>query len=67
MRAGTVDEAPTQAMNDKTSIVAEAALRVRTRLEQEYGRKGDLQTLARLINIYPPALAWLYDEIVRKP
>lgn len=63
-RPGSVDEAPERAMNQKASVVADAAIKVRTRLESELGRKGDLQTLARLVNVPMPALAHLYDLVV---
>lgn len=62
-RPGTVDESPRLAMNQKAAIVASAAATVRTRLAAEYGGRGDLQTLARLTDVYPPALAMLYDAI----
>lgn len=62
-RHGTVDEPPSLAMNQKASIVADAALFARMKLEQEHGRKGDLQTLARLVNVPMPTLATLYDKI----
>ncbi len=64
-RPGTIDEAPGMAMNQKASIVAEAAAKVRIRLENDLGRKGDLQTLARLVDLPMPALAQLYDEITQ--
>ena len=54
-RQGTIDEAPALAMNQKASIVADAALYARMKLENDFGRKGDLQTLARLVNIPAPA------------
>lgn len=64
-RPGTVDMAPRLATNQKASIVADAAVRARTKLEADYGRKGDLQTLARLVNVPATALAVLYDEIAK--
>lgn len=50
-RAGTIDEAPVLAINQKASIVADAALYARMKLEQDHGRRGDLATLARLVNV----------------
>lgn len=64
LRAGTIDEAPAMAMNQKAAVVANAAAAVRVSLDAEQGRKGDLQTLSRLVNVPAPALAKLYDEIV---
>ena len=63
-RPGTVDEAPTMAMNQKASAVANAAAAARVKLESDYGRRGDLQTLARIVNLPTPTLAALYDAIV---
>lgn len=65
MRPGTVDEAPALTTSKRASIVADAAIEARRKLEQAYGRKGDLQTLARLANVSSDALVWLYDAIVR--
>lgn len=64
LRAGTVDEAPALAMNQKASIVADAAIFARMKLEQASGRRGDLTTLARLVNVEMPALAAFYDAII---
>lgn len=65
IRPGTVDEAPALAMSDKASIVANAASETRRMLAADFGRKGDLQTLARLVNVPATALAYLYDQIAK--
>lgn len=65
-RPGTVDEAAPLAMNQKAAIIVAAAEAVRARLQAEYGRRGDLQVLLALHQIYQPALAWLYDEIAAR-
>lgn len=53
-------------MNQKASIVADAASHARTRLGAEHGRRGDMQTLARLVNVPMAALAQMHDEIAGK-
>jgi len=51
--------------SDKASLVANAANKARVRLGARSGRKGDMTTLARLVNINMEALADIYDEILK--
>jgi hypothetical protein len=63
-RSGTIDEAPARAMNQKATIIAEAFAGEKVKLGAEMGRKGDLQTLQRVVDLPMPSLARIYDAII---
>lgn len=57
---------PTLTLNDKARIVALAAAATETRLEVEGVGERERKVLRRLVDLYPPALALLYDLIAHQ-